>query len=119
MPKKKLLAALVTCALCAAFLGVGCSGESSESSASGESATLASTGTGTPAAMPADHEGRFQSLGANGCYGCHGSSESAEVMLADATALPADHYENGDVTTRQIDASRAECITCHVVDPEK
>lgn len=73
-------------------------------------------GPGEPPLMTASHEGRFESLGANGCYGCHGSSDAADPFLASAPALPDDHYAGGDKQTREVDGPRGECITCHPVD---
>ncbi len=66
-----------------------------------------------PALMPASHEGRFAELGAQGCYGCHGSSERADPLLASAPKMPADHYLGGSVDSREIDPVRTQCDTCH------
>ena len=63
--------------------------------------------------MPASHEGRFDDLGAPGCYGCHGSSEQANPLLATAPALPEDHYADGTSASREINPVRAQCNTCH------
>ena len=71
-----------------------------------------------PPLMTASHEGRYESLGAAGCFGCHGGSDEVEVFLAAATPLPADHYVGGDASTHEIDGPRAECITCHPVAQE-
>ena len=63
--------------------------------------------------MPASHEGRFQELGAPGCYGCHGAGKDADPLLTQAPALPADHYVDGDPATREVFGPRGECITRH------
>ena len=106
MKKTNLMAAAVlACALGGAALA-GCSGAA-------EAGPVYNPGE--PPLMPALHEGRFERLGANGCYGCHGSSDTAEVFLAQATPLPEDHYAGGDKASRQIDGPRAECLTCHPV----
>ncbi len=59
------------------------------------------------------HGGRFENLGAAGCYGCHGANDQANPMLADATALPADHYAGGDAGSLEMDPTHEQCITCH------
>ena len=48
-----------------------------------------------------------------GCYGCHGANDQANPMLADATALPADHYAGGDAGSLEMDPTHEQCITCH------
>ena len=63
--------------------------------------------------MPPTHVGRADSLGAAGCYGCHGANDQANPMLADATALPADHYAGGDAGSLEMDPTHEQCITCH------
>lgn len=73
----------------------------------------ASYGPGEPPLMPASHAGRYESLGAPGCYGCHGAGEAADHMLAAAPMLPSDHYVDGDALTREVFGPRGECITCH------
>lgn len=101
---KKMTVLLASLALVMSCLVVaGCS---SESDAEVEI-------SGTPALMPEGHEGRFENLGAEGCYGCHGANETANPMLATATALPADHYVGGDASSLALDPNRAECLTCH------
>ncbi len=85
---------------CAAPAGLGGAGD-------------AARAAGEPALMPASHEGRFQELGAPGCYGCHGAGKDADPLLAQAPALPADHYVDGDPATREVFGPRGECITCH------
>lgn len=70
-------------------------------------------GPGEPPLMPASHAGRYESLGAPGCYGCHGANEATDHMLAAAPALPADHYVDGDTATCEVFGPRGECITCH------
>ena len=89
MKRKKTIAAAVL----AGALGLAALGGCSEPMAD----TGATYNPGEPPLMPASHEGRYERLGANGCYGCHGSSDAA---------------------TRAIDGPRAECITCHPVSQE-
>lgn len=69
--------------------------------------------TGAPPLMPPTHVGRADNLGAAGCYGCHGANDLANPMLNGATALPDDHYKDGNVETKQIEPTRKQCITCH------
>ena len=102
----KLLASAAVAAALA--LSVGCAAQ--QPTASTDTLT---PGPGEPALMPANHQGRFERLGAPGCYGCHGAGEDAASMLADATPLPDDHYVNGDHATREVFGARGECITCH------
>ncbi|MCI9261962.1 nitrate reductase cytochrome c-type subunit [uncultured Adlercreutzia sp.] len=104
----------VTAVAVACVLGLGALAGCSQPTAEAEVVY----GPGEPPLMTASHEGRFESLGANGCYGCHGSSDSAEVFLPQATPLPDDHYVNGDKQTREIDGPRTECLTCHPVAGE-
>lgn len=68
---------------------------------------------GAPPLMPTSHEGRFDTLGAAGCYGCHGANEQANPMLAKSVALPDDHYVNGDSSTFEMDPTHEQCNTCH------
>lgn len=99
------MAAAVAAAMLLAAVGCGC--------ASTGAGISADTPQGAPPLMPAGHEGRFQDLGANGCYGCHGANDAANPMLASAPALPDDHYQQGMATTRAVDPVREQCITCH------
>ena len=139
MKKTKLLA---TCSLTLA-LGLtalaGCSQPSADTektSESNESAQVAETegsdsegsatteadteevATHEPPLMTAVHEGRFESMGATGCYTCHGATEDAEAAMEGATPLPADHYVGGDPSSLEMDPGRNVCITCHPVDSE-
>ena len=43
----------------------------------------------------------------------HGANDQANPMLADATALPADHYAGGDAGSLEMDPTHEQCITCH------
>ena len=89
MKKHMITAALV--AVMALGLGTvaGCSQEAPREDVN------ANVPAGAPPLMPTSHDGRFENLGAAGCYGCHGANDQANPMLADATALPADHYASG------------------------
>ena len=62
----------------------------------------------------ATHDGRFDSLGANGCYGCHGANDQANPMLNGSVALPEDHYADGGSNSKELEPTRTQCITCHV-----
>lgn len=78
-----------------------------------EESVNANVPAGAPPLMTKGHEGRFESLGAAGCYGCHGANDQANPMLNGATALPDDHYAGGDVGSREMDPTHEQCITCH------
>ena len=107
MPKK-LTTALCACALALTCAGlVGCAGQSAAGDVNAE------VPEGAAPLMPVSHTGRYEALAAEGCYGCHGSSPTSEVLLATATPLPADHYMNAQATTYTVDALRAQCYTCH------
>ncbi|MCI8468076.1 MAG: hypothetical protein HFJ75_00985 [Eggerthellaceae bacterium] len=107
--RKRITAAAVA-GLLALSLGAlgGCAAPSAESPE-----RAAERAAGEPPLMPASHEGRFYELGADGCYGCHGATEATDHMLAQAPALPDDHYVDGDPATLQVFAARGECLTCH------
>ena len=64
MKRKKTIAAAVL----AGALGLAALGGCSEPMAD----TGATYNPGEPPLMPASHEGRYERLGANGCYGCAG-----------------------------------------------
>lgn len=101
--KKKLAICLAAVALSASCVMVGC--------ASGPSADT--TPVGAPPLMPAGHDGRYENLGPEGCYGCHGANETANPMLASADRMPKDHYVDADYASLQFDPGHAECQTCH------
>ena len=107
MKKHMITAALV--AVMALGLGTvaGCSQEAPREDVN------ANVPAGAPPLMPTSHDGRFENLGAAGCYGCHGANDQANPMLADATALPADHYAGGDAGSLEMDPTHEQCITCH------
>lgn len=69
---------------------------------------------GAPPLMPETHEGRFESLGAAGCYGCHGANEKANPMLTGSVALPEDHYIGNQPSALELDPTHDQCNTCHV-----
>lgn len=106
MRKQTICAIAVAAALGAAALA-GCSaGQQADGGAE--------VPPGAAPVMPAGHEGRFEALGAAGCYGCHGAGDAANPMLAAAVALPDDHYEGGSADSQRIDAAHTLCNTCHV-----
>jgi cytochrome c-type protein NapB len=108
-------------ALCLALGAIatgGCSSQNSEgvtgtSSSTATQTTASADKYGEPALMPQSHEGRYASLGAAGCYGCHGANNQTTHMLATAPALPEDHYTDESSATQEIYPARLECITCH------
>lgn len=110
MKKSKMICAAVLTGVLGAAALAGCAQEMAD--------TGATYNPGEPPLMTASHEGRYERLGAAGCFGCHGGSDEVEVFLAAAAPLPADHYVGGDVSTHEIDGPRAECITCHPVAQE-
>ena len=70
---------------------------------------------GAAPTMPVSHEGRYDRLGANGCYGCHGANADANPMLKQATALPEDHYTTeSPQSITDMSADHSQCNTCHV-----
>ncbi|MDO4503466.1 MAG: nitrate reductase cytochrome c-type subunit [Coriobacteriia bacterium] len=70
---------------------------------------------GAAPTMPVGHEGRYDDLGLNGCYGCHGANQDANPMLATATALPADHYlVDNPTSVKDFSSDHSQCLTCHV-----
>lgn len=101
--KKKLAICLTAAALFASCVMAGCS----------NGAVAETTPAGAPPLMPAGHDGRYENLGPEGCYGCHGANEKANPMLASASVMPADHYVNGDAASLQLDPTHVECQTCH------
>ncbi|MDO4290710.1 MAG: hypothetical protein Q4C41_05725 [Eggerthellaceae bacterium] len=103
------IATIAVAAALALTLGAlaGCSAGTSTSTTTGAAPE------GAPSLMPASHTGRFESLGASGCYGCHGANEAANPMLAQATVVPEDHYAQGSYATMSFDPVREQCITCH------
>lgn len=100
--KKKLAICLAAVALSASCALVGCSG-----------GPVSSTPAGAPPLMPAGHDGRYENLGPEGCYGCHGANEKANPMLASADRMPKDHYVGADTASLELDPGHAECQTCH------
>lgn len=110
MKRTKMLAAAVLAGALGIAALAGCAQEMAE--------TGPAYNPGESPLMTASHEGRYESLGAAGCYGCHGVNEAGEPMLDAASPLPADHYVGGDTASREIDGPRAECITCHPVSQE-
>lgn len=72
------------------------------------------TPEGAAPVLSVAHQGRYDRLGAEGCYGCHGASEDADPFLKQASAMPDNHYKNEDRQTYEIDASHMLCTSCHV-----
>ena len=68
-----------------------------------------------PPVMKAGHEGRYETLGAAGCYGCHGVNNENEPMLKAATPMPDDHYAGGvKDSSAGIALDHTTCNSCHV-----
>lgn len=111
MISRKIAAGACAAALALSMLAVvGCSPSEPAPDQAGASGYVAD---GLPGLMPEDHEGRFVTMGADGCFNCHGSSEDAYPILGTAQPLPADHFQGGSVDSHVLDNARAECITCH------
>lgn len=60
--------------------------------------------------IPESHQGRFETLGVEGCWNCHTLDPSQPGAAA---AMPDNHYLNGDVTSGKIEPVRNQCVTCH------
>ena len=71
-----------------------------------------------PALMPASHES-YLSQAELPCQTCHGVDASGTPKNASAAEVPKGHYVNEDPSTGELDPARAQCISCHVVDPAK
>lgn len=107
MKKHMMTAALVLAMTMGLGAMAGCSEEAPKEDVN------ANVPAGAPPLMPTSHENRFEDLGAAGCYGCHGANEQANPMLAKSTALPDDHYANGEVGSFEMDPTHEQCNTCH------
>ena len=111
--KKNVLAITLVCVLVMALgLLVGCGPKTQAEVRAAEEVIL----DGSPANIPATHGDRFERLGSQGCYGCHGANETANPMLTGAVPMPIDHYTGADVTSFSIDPVHGQCITCHAQD---
>lgn len=108
MRKNLVTGALVLAMAMGSLAVAGCASEAPASDSG------ANTPAGAPPVMPPTHEGRFETLGASGCYGCHGANEMANPMLNGSVALPDDHYVDGSAQTFEIDPTHEQCNTCHV-----
>ena len=106
---KKRVFAMLLAVMMIAGLAAGCG------SAPAKQDVNANVPEGAAPTMPSGHENRYEDLGANGCYGCHGANQDANPMLASATALPADHYAVEVPTSiKDLAADHSQCITCHI-----
>ena len=70
--------------------------------------------SGAPPLMPANHSGRYDRMGNNSCWGCHGTNSEGKALLSAAQTPPATHFENGDTKARAFASGYTECNTCHV-----
>lgn len=108
-----LLAVVVAVVCC---LGLAACSGSEKSSAPSMSNSITYT-EGQPPLQPySDHVGRWERVGAKGCYGCHGANDQANPQNAYAPAIPDDHYVNADSSTHELAGDRAYCIQCHPLD---
>lgn len=105
--KKQLLAGALVLAIAGGTFAAGCS------SAPAKEDINANMPAGAPSLMPESHEGRFDRMGAPGCYGCHGANELANPMLNGAKIMPEDHYTGGSYDSMEFDAGHSQCNTCH------
>ena len=108
MKKHMITAALVLVMAMGMGAIAGCSQEAPKEDAN------ANVPAGAPPLMPATHQDRFETLGASGCYGCHGASERSNPMLNGSKAMPEDHYVDGSSQTLELDPTHDQCNTCHV-----
>ena len=109
----RLSAKLTTVVLAVAVAGFAMAGCQA---ASNKVDVNADTPEGAAKIMPVSHEGRYEEMGANGCYGCHGASTTANPMLTQAVSLPDDHYTTSSPTSMDdLDGTHNLCNTCHVV----
>ena len=108
MRKHLVAGALVVAMAFGALAAAGCSGAAPAEDVN------ANVPAGAPPLMPATHQDRFETLGASGCYGCHGANDQANPMLTGSVALPDAHYADGSPDSREIDPTHGQCITCHV-----
>ena len=107
MRKHLAAGALVVAMAFGTLAAAGCSGPAPAEDVN------ANVPAGAPPLMPATHQDRFETLGASGCYGCHGANDLANPMLTGSTALPEDHYEDGSSSTQELNPTHDQCITCH------
>jgi nitrate reductase (cytochrome), electron transfer subunit len=106
--KKKLIAAVVVVIAVCIIAVVAFNAMRSSNVVAGESPDA-------PPVMKAGHEGRYETLGAAGCYGCHGVNSENEPMLKAATSMPDDHYAGGiKDSSAGIALDHATCNSCHV-----
>lgn len=102
-----VVVAALTCTLGLAAVA-GCGSETQE-----REDVNADVPQGAPPLMPVSHEGRYELTGVNGCWGCHGTNSEGEPLLRDATALPTDHYAEGDAMSGAFNVGHNQCIVCH------
>ena len=106
--KKKLIAAVVVVIAVCIIAVVAFNAMHRSNVVAGESPDA-------PPVMKAGHEGRYETLGAAGCYGCHGVNNENEPMLKAATPMPDDHYAGGvKDSSAGIALDHATCNSCHV-----
>lgn len=108
MKKYFVTGALVAAMACGALAAGGCSASEPKEDLN------ANVPAGAPKLMPADHQDRFERLGAPGCYSCHGASERSNPMLNGVTPIPENHYMDGSSQTFELDPTHDQCNTCHV-----
>jgi cytochrome c-type protein NapB len=69
--------------------------------------------------MPKNHEGRFEVIGADGCYGCHGAGDNGKTKSETAPGLPAGHYQDHSRESQTIDSGHMTCTNCHAVESDE
>ena len=106
--KKKSLMCVVCACVCALSIvtASGCTGSQTDTQDTTSS-------TGAPPNLPDTHFDRYEVLGSNGCWGCHGTNDEGEQLLGFATMMPQDHFKDGDTTSSELDPTHNQCITCH------
>ena len=114
-----MIACALLCVLMACMVA-GCSqgSNSGSSNSSNSSSSTASTPNGAPPTMPVNHSGRYDKLGADGCWGCHGTNTEGKSLMKSATQLPTTHFENEDKKTGTYNSTYSQCNTCHVLRAE-
>ncbi len=86
--------------------------EEEESDADEAESTEVAAEVGTP--LPADHEGRLESMDADQCSACHGATdETGTPATPDAKANPEDHYVDDSYATGEINDAHQDCGACH------
>ena len=108
MNKKKITTVLFVGVL-GLFCVAGCSASAPATQTVNENVP-----SGAPPLMPANHLGRYDRMGNNSCWGCHGTNSEGKPLLSAAQTPPTSHFENNDTKSRNFASGYTECNTCHV-----